>query len=140
MSDRQRDIRPVQRALAWIALAAFAPALASAAPQGEQVVSGNAAFARDGTTTQITTTTPQTIVILEPTSGPRRWIDQPDAASRILNNVLATDPDAINGTLTSNGQVDREPGRGSWRSGDRRRRPVVAARVVDAGDFAGAER
>jgi len=42
--------------------AAIAPALASAAPQDEQVVSGEATFTRDGALTLITTTTPQTIV------------------------------------------------------------------------------
>jgi filamentous hemagglutinin family protein len=32
-------------------------------------------------------------------------IDQPDAASRILNEVLSTDPTSINGALLSNGEV-----------------------------------
>jgi filamentous hemagglutinin family protein len=93
---------------AWIALAALAPAFAGAAPQGEQVVSGNATSVRDGALTVITTTTPQTIVnytSFDIGLGEAVRIDQPDAASRFLSNVLSTDPTRINGVLTSNGEV-----------------------------------
>jgi filamentous hemagglutinin family protein len=95
-------------AVVGFALACFGPALAAAAPEGEQVVSGEATFARDGNLTLITTSTPQTIVnysSFDIGSSEVVRIDQPSATSRILNNVLSTDPTLINGTLTSNGQV-----------------------------------
>src|SRR5687767_14395093 len=90
---------------AALVLACFAPVPALAAPEGEQVVSGEASFTRDGSLTLITTGTPQTIVnytSFDIGLGETVRIDQPDAASRILNNVLSTDPTLINGVLTSN--------------------------------------
>ena len=92
----------------WLVLALLAsPVLAG--PQGEQVVSGEATFTRDGDLTVINTSTPQTIVhylggfdiaVHETVS-----INQPDALSNILNYDLSSDPTSIQGRLFSNGGV-----------------------------------
>jgi filamentous hemagglutinin family protein len=100
-----------RRAIAWFLAAALTlgpPGIALAGPEGENVVSGGADFVRDGDLTLITTHTQQTVVeyssfdigVLETVQ-----IDQPDAASRILNQVLSTDPTLVEGRLFSNGQV-----------------------------------
>ena len=84
-----------------------APA-AIAAPQGEQVVQGQASFARDGNTTTITTGTRQTIIdykSFDIGSQERVRIDQPDAGSRTLNRVLQGDATRVDGQLSSNGIV-----------------------------------
>jgi filamentous hemagglutinin family protein len=89
-------------------LVAFSPGLSLAAPEGEEVVHGDADFARDGNLTHITTHTQDTIV---------EWssfdiaveeivqIDQPDETSRILNRVEPTAPTRIDGAVRSNGIV-----------------------------------
>ena len=63
MAPRSR--RGVRRATAWLligALQAAPPGIAFAAPEGEDVVSGQADFERTGDLTRITTHTPQTII------------------------------------------------------------------------------
>jgi filamentous hemagglutinin family protein len=139
--------RKLRRACAAAALAIAAPRLAGAAPEGEQVVSGEATFTRDGSLTLITTGTPQTIVNytgFDIGRGETVRIDQPDASSRILNNVLSVDPTRINGVLTSNGQVWIANPVGVF-FGDQAivdvGRLVAGAGVVDPADFlAGTDR
>src|SRR5688572_26714318 len=95
----------IRRALA---LAILVPAAAMAGPAGEEVISGEASFTRDGSLTLITTGTNRTVVNYTSFDIGRSEavrIDQPSAASKILNNVLSTDPTQIDGMLTSNGQV-----------------------------------
>ena len=100
-----------RRPVAWALLAALQlapPGVSLAAPAGEQVVAGEATFERAGDLTHITTRTPETIVnysSFDIGSHETVRIDQPDAASRILNRVLSTDPTLVEGRLFSNGQV-----------------------------------
>lgn len=102
-----------RRAVAWLLIAVFQLAppgvpAAFAAPEGEQVVHGEAHFERDGAHTLITTTTQQTIIDYDSFDIERHEsvrIDQPDAASRVLNRVHPSDPTHIDGALSSNGIV-----------------------------------
>ncbi len=97
------------RALAGLLIAALAaPGVSLAGPEGENVVSGSAEFERAGDLTVITTHTGRTTIQytgfdIAPQEAVR--IDQPDATSITLNEVLSTDPTRINGLLSSNGQV-----------------------------------
>jgi filamentous hemagglutinin family protein len=82
--------------------------VAQAAPEGEQVVHGEASFERDGANTLITTTTHETIIDYDSFDiqiHESVRIDQPDAASRVLNRVHPGDPTHIDGALSSNGIV-----------------------------------
>ena len=85
----------IKRALA---IAILVPAAATAGPAGEKVIKGEATFTRDGSLTQITTSTRKTIVnysSFDIGRGETVRIDQPTARSRILNNVFSTDPTRI---------------------------------------------
>lgn len=102
-----------RRGLAWFLLVVFQVAppglpAALAAPVGEQVVSGEATFERDGTHTLITTTTHETIVDYDGFDiavDESVRIDQPNESSRILNRVYPGAPTQIDGSLSSNGIV-----------------------------------
>ena len=130
-----------------LALAILVPAAAAAAPADEQVVSGEATFTRDGSLTLITTSTQRTIVNYSSFDIGRTEsvrIDQPGASSKILNNVLSTNPTQIDGVLTSNGQVFIANPVGVF-FGDQAivdvGRLVAAAGTVDAAEFlSGTER
>ncbi|MFN0011166.1 MAG: filamentous hemagglutinin N-terminal domain-containing protein [Phycisphaerales bacterium] len=87
------------------ALAMCAPAWAG--PEGETVVSGSASFVRDGANTAITAAN-NTIINYQSFDIARhesvRFV-QPDAASRVFNNITGSNFTQIAGTLTSNGIV-----------------------------------
>ena len=110
-SPRIRPPGLARRVVAWALLAwlqVVPPGTAGAAPAGENVVSGSADFQRDGQLTHITTHTPDTVVTYSSFDiGVHEVvrIDQPTAQSRILNQVLSTDPTLVEGRLFSNGQV-----------------------------------
>lgn len=78
-----------------------------AAPQGEQVVSGQASFNRQGDVTQITAGNNAIINYsgFDIHSHETVQFIQPSAAARVLNRVNSPDPTTIAGTLLSNGQV-----------------------------------
>ena len=78
-----------------------------ATPQGEQVVSGQATFNRQGNTTQITAGHNAIINYsgFDIHSHETVRFVQPSAASRVLNRVSSPNPTRIAGTLQANGQV-----------------------------------
>ncbi len=88
-------------------LAGAVPGTALGAPTGEQVVAGQASFARAGAVTNITASN-NTIINYQTfnvgSSETVRFI-QPDAASRVLNRVTTADPSRIDGSLLGNGRV-----------------------------------
>jgi filamentous hemagglutinin family protein len=95
-------------ALVAAALLVLPPSVAFAAPQGAQVQHGSASFETQGSTTVIRTSTPVTIIDYKSFDIGRSeavHIHQPNAASRVMNKVLPTDPTRIDGELWSNGQV-----------------------------------
>src|SRR5262245_31919289 len=147
MTCFETDRRRARRAFAWLALAALAPALASAT-EGEQVVSGQATFTRDGSVLQIDTATPQTVINwrggFDIAPGATVVINQPSALANTLNYDLSTDVTRIEGSLFSNGGVWIINPVGVF-FGDQAivdvGRLVAGAGLVDAGDFAaGVER
>ena len=81
--------------------------LVLAAPQGEQVVNGQAAFNRQGSLTEITASH-NAIINYQSfdihTHETVRFI-QPSAAARVLNRIQGPDPTTIAGSLIANGQV-----------------------------------
>lgn len=91
--------------LAGLALAA-APALA--APQGGNVVAGNATISQSGRTTTINTQTARTIIEFDSfniTNSQAVVVNQPTSQSALLNRITNGAPTAIQGQLSSNGQV-----------------------------------
>lgn len=101
------------RSAAWLVLAVFVLHLpgvptAWAGPTGEQVIQGEATFARDGNSTLIETGTDQTIIEYDNFDilvDELVHIDQPNAHSRILNRIPFGAATQIDGELTSNGIV-----------------------------------
>lgn len=78
-----------------------------AAPQGEQVVNGQADFDRQGSLTEITASHNAIINYQSfdiQTHETVRFI-QPSVTSRVLNRIVGPDPTTIAGTLRANGQV-----------------------------------
>ena len=148
MIHRETNRRHTRRACAgWLAVAALAHALAFAT-EGEQVISGEATFTRDGSLLQIDTTTPQTIINwsggFDIAPGATVQINQPNALSNTLNYDLTTDPSRIEGSLFSNGGVWIINPVGVF-FGDHAivdvGRLVAGGGKIDAGDFlAGTER
>ncbi len=88
-------------------MAGVVPGTALGAPTGEQVVAGQASFARAGAVTNITASN-NTIINYQTfnvgSSETVRFI-QPDASSRVLNRVTTADPSRIDGSLLGNGRV-----------------------------------
>src|SRR3954465_9361727 len=95
-----------QRALA-MAVASCYLGSAHANPTGESVASGNASFARSGSSLTVTNT-PGAIINWQQFSIQQnevtRFIQQ-NASSAVLNRVTTQNPSVILGTLTSNGRV-----------------------------------
>src|SRR3954464_4910766 len=95
-----------QRALA-MAVASCYLGSAHANPTGESVASGNASFARSGSSLPVTNT-PGAIINWQQFSIQQnevtRYIQQ-NASSAVLNRVTTQNPSVILGTLTSNGRV-----------------------------------
>ena len=88
-------------------LLAGVPTLALAAPQGEQVVSGEATFSRDGSVTTIEAGNNAIINYqgFDILSHEMVQFIQPSETARVLNRVLSMDPTQIDGSLLANGQV-----------------------------------
>ncbi|MCK4628432.1 MAG: filamentous hemagglutinin N-terminal domain-containing protein, partial [Sedimentisphaerales bacterium] len=78
-----------------------------AAPQGEQVVSGDVSFSRAGDLTQIQASHNSIINYsgFDILSNETVQFIQPNAMSRVLNRVQSIDPTHIDGSLLANGQV-----------------------------------
>src|SRR3954467_13271391 len=95
-----------QRALA-MAVASCYLGSAHANPTGESVASGNASFARSGSSLTVTNT-PGAIINWQQFSIQKdevtRFIQQ-NASSAVLNRVTTQNPSVILGTLSSNGRV-----------------------------------
>ncbi|MCG2594973.1 filamentous hemagglutinin N-terminal domain-containing protein [Ramlibacter sp. XY19] len=91
-------------ALAMLLMAAGA----HGAPTGGTVAAGAAGIASSGTRTTITQTTPSAVINWQGfgiAAGESVRFVQPGASSVALNRVLGSDPSAIFGTLSANGQV-----------------------------------
>jgi len=90
----------------WLPMGPNAPK-AQAAPQGEQVIAGEATFTREGAHTTIQTSH-QAIINYQSFDIARHesvLFQQPAVSSRVLNRVISDDPTRIMGSLSSNGQV-----------------------------------
>jgi filamentous hemagglutinin family protein len=96
----------LKQAMAWMGLL-VACGLATAAPQGEQVVGGSANFNRAGDVTTITTSRNAIINYNSFNIAGNETVRfvQPSARSRVLNRIRGNDPTQIDGTLLSNGIV-----------------------------------
>jgi len=96
-------------ARAWIASRRSRPDSRAQRPAASRWSRAVRPFARDGSLTRITTSTPQDDrQLLELRHRARRDRADRPAERRVadsLNNVLSTDPTLINGVLSSNGQV-----------------------------------
>lgn len=95
-------------ALAAVAVAGLSGVPALAAPQGGNVVAGSATINTTGKTTTINTQTARTIIEFDSfniTNSQAVIINQPGSNSAILNRVTNGSPTAIQGQLSSNGQV-----------------------------------
>ncbi|MEM7626686.1 MAG: filamentous hemagglutinin N-terminal domain-containing protein [Planctomycetota bacterium] len=95
-------------AAAVLAAAGVSGAPALAAPQGGNVVAGSATINTAGKTTTINTATARTIIEFDSfniTNSQSVIINQPNSNSAILNRVTNGSPTAIQGQLSSNGQV-----------------------------------
>lgn len=82
--------------------------LSEAAPQGGQVVGGAATIQQNGTRTQILQQSPRAMIDWRSFSvGATESVNfsQPGATAAILNRVVGSDPSAILGRITANGQV-----------------------------------
>lgn len=89
------------------AMVACAGHAASAQPEGERVVAGQASFVRDGAATTITAAD-RTIIEYQSfdiARDHRVQFVQPHADAAVLNRVLGASPTQINGTLSANGRV-----------------------------------
>ena len=92
---------------ACLSIVAFRAAPAEAAPQGEQVVAGEASFTRDGAQTIIEAAN-NTIIDYQSFDiglGEAVRFIQPTDQARVLNRVLDARATVIDGTLTANGRV-----------------------------------
>lgn len=97
-------IKPVALAVAY----ALAGASAWAAPQGEQVVAGQAVVNRNGAATLITQGTDRAAINWQSFSigaGESVRFAQPSSSSVVLNRVVGQNPSEILGSLSANGQV-----------------------------------
>ena len=108
---RANKFAPTALMLALTAAGFFAlpPQSAHAAPQGGQVVAGQATIAQpNANTTTITQSTQKAIIDWQSFSiaaNQHTQFIQPSAASVTLNRVVGVDPSQILGRLTANGQV-----------------------------------
>jgi filamentous hemagglutinin family protein len=99
------SVRPIALAVAY-AFAGGAPAWA--APQGEQVVAGQAAVSRAGAGTLITQGSERAAINWQSFSigaGESVRFAQPSSSSVTLNRVVGQNPSEILGSLSANGQV-----------------------------------
>jgi filamentous hemagglutinin family protein len=90
----------------WCAMLAASGAFAN--PTGGVVTGGQATIQQNGTTLQITTSTPSTTITWQNFSigtGETTNITQPSTSSVTLNQVTSQSTSQIFGSLTSNGQV-----------------------------------
>ncbi|MCG2678002.1 filamentous hemagglutinin N-terminal domain-containing protein [bacterium] len=80
---------------------------AHALPQGEEVVSGNASFDRQGNTLNVTTSDKVIINYDSFSIACPETVNffQPSSSSVALNRVVGTEPSAIFGALNANGQI-----------------------------------
>lgn len=81
---------------------------AFANPSGGNVTSGAAVIAADGSTLNITQTTPRAVIdwqSFDIAENETTHFIQPSASSMTLNRIGAQDPSKIYGTLTSNGKI-----------------------------------
>lgn len=105
----KRSVAPGGSLLALLAGSAFGvfdlPALG--APTGEQVVSGQASFVRNGNLTTITASNNAIINYRSFDIGSAEAVRfiQPSSSSRVLNRIQGESPTRIDGTLTANGRV-----------------------------------
>ncbi len=100
-------MNPFRRSLIAVLVLGLAHGNAWAAPQGGQVVSGQATIARQGNLTTITST-PGAILQWQSFSvgaGEIARFNQQSASSSVLNRVVGQDPSQILGALQSNGRV-----------------------------------
>ena len=101
-------LRTISATLAAL-LVQFVPGFAFAAPTGAQVVAGSASVTRpSATSTQVTQATQNAIINWQSFSiGAKESVNfvQPNASSVALNRVIGSDPSAIFGALSANGQV-----------------------------------
>ncbi|MDE2147624.1 MAG: filamentous hemagglutinin N-terminal domain-containing protein, partial [Burkholderiales bacterium] len=126
LSPSSRAARPVRRARGWrlrpraLALALVAggaapsllppgtaQALAQSLPSGLQVVHGQASVSTLGNQMTVTNSAGAILNWQSFSVGASQAVrfQQPDAASKVLNRVVGTDPSSILGRLSSNGQV-----------------------------------
>ncbi|MBL8990138.1 MAG: filamentous hemagglutinin N-terminal domain-containing protein, partial [Phycisphaerae bacterium] len=114
LRPKRRFLRPHPRLLFRAAGSAFsilgviiAARPAAAQVTGEQVVSGQAAFHRNGANTTITAANNTVINYQQFSIAPGATVRfiQPDSASRVLNRVTGPDPSTIAGSLIANGIV-----------------------------------
>ncbi|MBI4808959.1 MAG: filamentous hemagglutinin N-terminal domain-containing protein [Nitrosomonadales bacterium] len=107
VSDETDDVHSHRFKPIIIALACCFALNAQANPTGGTVVNGNASFNNSGNTLTITNT-PGTIINWQGFSigvNEVTHFAQQSAASAVLNRVVTSNPSAILGTLSSNGQV-----------------------------------
>ncbi len=89
----------------WLGL--LNPQILLAAPEGGQVVHGQAAIQHSGATTTITAGHNAILQYQQFNIAPHETVQfvQPSASARVLNRVVGPDPSRIAGTLLANGQV-----------------------------------
>ena len=95
-------------ALAVLAMSLLLSLQAQAAPAGGVVAAGQASIATQGTRTTITQTTPNAVINWQSfgiAAGEAVHFQQPGSNSVALNRVLGSDPSAIYGSLSANGNV-----------------------------------
>ena len=92
---------------AGLLLGGLLATMASAGPEGEQVVQGDVQFSRDGPLTQIQASHDSIINYQSFDIQAQETVQfiQPGASARVLNRILGNDPTQIDGTLLANGQV-----------------------------------
>ena len=102
-------LRPLAGALALAGVVVTLPGQAAgpALPTGLQVVQGQATLAASGNRLTVTNSANALLNWQQFSIGAGNTVHfaQPDAASKVLNRVLGSDPSALFGSLSSNGQV-----------------------------------
>ncbi len=112
MMGRFRQNNRLRKTCAWLVLAALwcvppGVPVASASPQGEEIVNGQVTIHRDGSVTLITASDGSIINFdsFDIFAGEVVRFLQPHDAARVMNRVLGGDPTKIDGSLLANGQV-----------------------------------
>ena len=107
--DRRIALRRSLSVVLALLLGPLAGGRALAGPVGENVVEGSASFDRSTPGLTVIETPDRNVIIdyhsFDILSGETVRFIQPDAASRVLNQILSASPTSIDGALLANGQI-----------------------------------